>query len=318
MNTINVNRQTEKTADIHKLGFVILHFNALNETINCINSILKNIDTDIFHIVVVDNGSPNKTGNDLKIKFFKNKKVTIISSNYNIGFANGNNVGIDYLRNEFGADFICCMNNDTILEQKNFFQQIIAAYEKEYPAVIGPKVILRDGSVQQYPNKLFTLIQYKKILADRNFVFNHYYLWQIKKKVLNIKFISKLNSFRHRKNDSIYTSKKNNAYYSVEHLNVVLHGCCLIFTPLFWRYLKGFCTETFLYHEEEILFLDLMENGLKSMYSPNIYIRHFEDAATNMISNSDKEKMLFKTKNEIFSLNILIERLRIQEEGKRI
>ena len=37
-----------------RIGFVILHYNAIRETIDCVNSIMKNIDTDNYFIIIVD------------------------------------------------------------------------------------------------------------------------------------------------------------------------------------------------------------------------------------------------------------------------
>lgn len=41
----------------YKIGFVILHYLALRETINCVNSIEKNISYVNYEIIIVDNGS---------------------------------------------------------------------------------------------------------------------------------------------------------------------------------------------------------------------------------------------------------------------
>lgn len=62
----------------------------MEETINCVSSIRKNIDTSNYHIIVVDNASPNKTGFQLK-KYGDDSTVTVLLSEKNLGFANGNN-----------------------------------------------------------------------------------------------------------------------------------------------------------------------------------------------------------------------------------
>ena len=41
---------------MNKIGFVILHYNVINETINCVNSIMQHIDTPAYNIVI---GSDN-------------------------------------------------------------------------------------------------------------------------------------------------------------------------------------------------------------------------------------------------------------------
>ena len=48
--------------------FVILHYMALEETIQCVESILNNIEGD-KKVIVVDNCSPNNTGADLEKRY---------------------------------------------------------------------------------------------------------------------------------------------------------------------------------------------------------------------------------------------------------
>ncbi len=45
----------------YKIGFVILHYNAYKETIQCAKSIMDKLDTDCYEIIIVDNDSPNKS-----------------------------------------------------------------------------------------------------------------------------------------------------------------------------------------------------------------------------------------------------------------
>lgn len=68
------------------ISFIILHYNVVDETINCVNSIKNNINSNNYHIVIADNASPNKSGdillNNLTAKKcgMKNSLFTHISS----------------------------------------------------------------------------------------------------------------------------------------------------------------------------------------------------------------------------------------------
>ena len=75
------------------LAFVILHYNTMKETTDCICSIEKNIDGDKYNIVVVDNASPNGSGIQLEERYKENKRVHVILNSENQGFAKGNNLG---------------------------------------------------------------------------------------------------------------------------------------------------------------------------------------------------------------------------------
>lgn len=132
------------------IAFVVLHYNAIKETIDCVESIQKNIDTDSYCIVIVDNNSSNNTGSILNDKYRNHERIKVIINKENLGFAKGNNVGIDYARNVLRSEYVCCLNNDTLLEQKDFFSQISHLHDEKHIAVIGPQVILKDNSVQEY------------------------------------------------------------------------------------------------------------------------------------------------------------------------
>lgn len=88
-----------------------MHYQALNETLVCVNSILK-LYKDV-NIVIVDNSSPNNSGNKIKNLFLDCSNIKVIINDENKGFARGNNVGYKYAK-EHGADFIIQVNNDTI------------------------------------------------------------------------------------------------------------------------------------------------------------------------------------------------------------
>lgn len=62
--------------------------------------------------------------------------------------------------------------------------------------------------------------------------------------------------------------------------------------------------------EENILFVDLMDNGLTNIYSPKIQMKHLEDAATDSIVKNEKEKNKFIESNRADSLQVLIRKLK--------
>lgn len=133
-----------------KIAFVILHYCALTETLACIESIEKNIDVKNYLIVIVDNGSPNHTGEALVKLYGKKKNCKIILNNSNLGFAKGNNVGFRFAKAQ-GAKFICMMNSDTCIIDKNFGEQIWRDYNKYHYYVLGPDIILKQSETRVNP-----------------------------------------------------------------------------------------------------------------------------------------------------------------------
>ena len=54
---------------------------------DCVASIDNNIDTEKYHIVIVDNASPNGSGKELEEYYEHSEKVTVLLSEENLGFA---------------------------------------------------------------------------------------------------------------------------------------------------------------------------------------------------------------------------------------
>lgn len=277
--------------------FVILNYNLYQETVDCVNSICTNIDTKSFHVIIVDNLSPSGAGEKLQHLYENSKIVTVLLNTQNAGFANGNNKGIDEARRRFNPKYICCLNNDTLLEQKNFYANLESTYNEGFPAVIGPKIILKDGRIQHVNHHLLTIEQYKKRIEKLEEGKAEFCIPS--EKLLQIRIIYELNFLRPK-----YRKEKVSTF-----TDVILHGCCLIFTPIFFEKLKGFDNRTFLYYEEHLLYILLKTKGLHNKYCPNIQIRHLEDMSTKSIAKKNKSKDDFIRKHSLSSLRILVNEL---------
>lgn len=274
------------------IAFVVLHYNTFSTTCECVDSIKMNIDSKNYKIVVVDNYSQNNTFFRLKEYYKDDLNVIVLQTNKNLGFANGNNFGINYIRNNFKFKFLCCCNNDILLYQKDFFLKLNLIKIDDI-AVIAPKVFKADGSIQTYNCFLKDKGYYEKLLKKSYFYKKHKNIVLIRKKIAKIyKFITR--------------KKQDTTFFNDSHFNIILHGCCLIFTNVFFENYDGFNTKTFLYREEEILYNMVTRKGLKTFYNPNIYITHLEDVSTDSVVITNKKKIDFIYKNQIDSLKILI------------
>ncbi len=92
----------------NKAAIVIITYNNLDYTINCIESIKKYTKKDTYEIIIIDNMSTDGTREWLK----KQSNLKIIMNDYNVGFPKGCNQGIE----EANVDFdILLLNNDTIV-----------------------------------------------------------------------------------------------------------------------------------------------------------------------------------------------------------
>jgi len=117
-----------------KVSIIILNWNGLKDTIECLES-LKKITYPNYEVIVVDNDSK---GNDADIleERYKNY-IRVIRNKENLGFAGGNNVAIRQVLKEEKSDYILLLNNDTIVEP-NFLEELIKiALQDEKIAIIG-------------------------------------------------------------------------------------------------------------------------------------------------------------------------------------
>jgi GT2 family glycosyltransferase len=280
----------------------------LDETEACVQSIQANIDTPEYHIVIVDNHSPNQTGKKLAEKYATSDNVSVILSEENLGFARGNNLGIDYARKILKAKFVCAMNNDTILEQKDFFKCVQEEYTVHNMAVIGPMVINNDGAIHKYGGGIsLNKSKFEEVLLTmtnpsfKTKLLRQLYIMPIFGKYIKNYFLKKI--FR-----------DCGDYYENYHEDVLLFGCCLIFTPTFFEKLDGFNPKTFMYREEELLLLALRKKNLKSAYCPKLQIRHIGEKATSTDYKTAQQREAFHIKYQIESLKILIDELEGYEE----
>ena len=109
----------------YRVGYVVLHYNTDQDTVECINSIRRMTDNPI---VIVCNGSKNDSDEFIE-KYYENQmSIFVIKNNENKGFARGNNDGIRYLRQNNIADIVVCINNDIVFTDASFEEKIVREY----------------------------------------------------------------------------------------------------------------------------------------------------------------------------------------------
>ncbi|WP_243548896.1 glycosyltransferase [Priestia megaterium] len=80
------------------ITYVILHYLTNDDTSKCVKSIQQCNQNQDFNIVIVDNASHNKSFLSIKEEFSNLSNVYFIENDYNMGFAQGNNIGYDYAK----------------------------------------------------------------------------------------------------------------------------------------------------------------------------------------------------------------------------
>ncbi|NEY21475.1 glycosyltransferase [Bacillus ginsengihumi] len=113
-----------------KTSIIILTYNQLNYTKQCINSIYNYTNKDDIEVIVVDNGSTDGT------KEYLNKLTEIkkIYNNKNLGFSKGCNQGMSAAK----YDNILFLNNDTIVTKNWLTAMLRELHSDESVGMVGP------------------------------------------------------------------------------------------------------------------------------------------------------------------------------------
>ncbi|WLI08996.1 glycosyltransferase [Pseudomonas sp. FP597] len=94
-----------------KVSIVLVTYNNLNLTIQCVNSILRNTTWPHYQLIVVDNGSDDGTAEYLERLRQAVPTTRVILNSDNRGFAAANNQGL----READGDVLLLLNNDTVV-----------------------------------------------------------------------------------------------------------------------------------------------------------------------------------------------------------
>jgi len=277
------------------ISFVILHYKNLNDTIECIESINK-LDGE-KSIIVVDNNSTTKL-DQKKILSYTNDLVLL---NNNLGFAKGNNAGCKYAIEKYQPDFLCVINSDTIIDQKGFMNQIYDLYDKYNFDILGPK-ILPEASESCNPFKVYKTLDEVESRIEYTKKLIRLYKNPLLRNILNA----------YIKIKRIFVKPVNNKNGDIDTIDVALHGCALMFSKKYYEKFKDvFYSETFLFHEEEFLYLRCKQNNLVSLYSPSISIYHKEGQSIKKEFNKNRNQgLIFRNEEILKSLALLKQQMK--------
>ena len=161
-----------KLNKIIDLSVIIVNYKTPSHLKQCIKSIQKNESKLDYEIIVVDNNSQDETVKMIEDDFmynYKNEKINnveLIANKKNLGFPKAVNQGIKKSKGKY----ILLLNPDiTILETS--LEQMID-YMKKNPqiAVLGPKLINPNGSIQHSCFSRFTspqIVLYRRTLFGK-------------------------------------------------------------------------------------------------------------------------------------------------------
>ena len=240
------------------LALIVLNYNDYETTesfINCVRP-YENIDK----IIVVDNCSTDKSYE--KLSKLENEKINVIQTDYNKGYAAGNDFGIQYAVDRYNPDFLVISNPDVEFEKKTLDVMCNVMKEKNRAGVVTCMMNCTSGIELPVAWKLPT---YKDCLIENLFIL---------KKILG-------NSLEYDK-----------SYFSNEICEVdVVPGSFFMISTETYKEIGGFDKSTFLYYEENILSHRLKENSFVNYICTDIEYIHRHSVSINKSINSVRKRL---------------------------
>lgn len=115
-----------------RVSVVILNWNGRGDTLACIESVLASRDV-AFDVIVVDNGSTDGSQDAIRGTY---PTATLIETGCNLGYAEGNNVGLRHAL-QGDADYLLILNNDTIVAP-DMLSELVRASTTLPRSILGP------------------------------------------------------------------------------------------------------------------------------------------------------------------------------------
>lgn len=253
-----------------KLSIIIVNWNTKELLRQCLNSIPKVDNRGLkLEIIVVDNVSEDGSCEMVKKEF---PEVRLIQNKENLGFAKGNNVGL----NEAKGEYIMILNSDTIIKEGAIEKLVKFLDTNENAAGVMPLLLNKDNSIQKdpiylrFPSPLFVFINYNSFF-----------------KKIAVNFFS----------DLLYSVNDFSRVSEVEQLS----GAAMIIKGDILKSIGGF-DETYPYYFEDVdLSFQLRKLGYKLFMDPEAKIIHLGGQSTKkLIENDGMDKMHYLNFNSLF------------------
>ena len=243
-----------KNNNNNRVMIIILNYLSYELTMDLITQ-LKDQTYDKYDIVVIDNNSPNASGEILRDNS-KKYGYYFIQSNKNNGYASGNNIGIRYAVNN-GYQYSLVINNDVKLTDDNLINKLVSIMD-DNPRLcaIGPQIFNLDGEVCAPYCRRPTFFSLS---------------------------FGIINEKKYRKQNS-----------SISQIVYRVHGCCMLLDNDAMSKVNYMDERTFLYSEEDILAEKMMSIGKTMYYCADTNIVHMESNSIKM-TNKKKNIMLKNT-----------------------
>ncbi len=249
-----------------ELSIIIINYNTYKITCDCIQSIIDTTQDVAYEIILIDNGSTECLAIDFKHKF---PKINLSISEVNLGFAGGNNFGLQIAKGKY----ILLLNSDTILIENSIQLSLKKIKTLNNVGFLGIQAIYPNGKLQDTCSRLPTI---------KNLVSDLFFLHQIFPGVKNYYSLNK----------SFYPD--------------AIWGCYMLFKKeLLLNFKKNQLNDTFFMYCEDLLWCwEARELKLKNYYYADTRMIHLNKGSQKDKKVKDKMNTLL-TENKVKLKNII-------------
>ncbi len=229
-----------KTRDI---AIIILNYMSWKETLKEVSMCHDFLCVDYQDIIVIDNASPNESGDELEKASFE--KFVFLKAKENKGYAAGNNIGLKHARSN-GYKYALVLNNDIIIDNSELLAFMMKVFLKDpIVAVVNPDIYSpegylynRDAKKPSFFDLTIGMLAYKRIGRKLDDMGGYGYVYRPQ-------------------------------------------GCCMMLDLEKVREVDYFDENTFLYYEEFILAERLARSGYKCACANSVSVIHNHSQTVN-------------------------------------
>lgn len=259
------------------VSIIIVNYNTVDLTIQCVNSIYEKTCGVDFEIIIVDNASSDDSVIRIKKTF---PLVTLIESKENLGFGRANNLGV---RSAIGK-YIFLLNSDTVLINNAI--EILWKFMETTSTEVGVCGGILYDSCHRENGSFGTFPTVKSILQ----------------KTIN-----------REPSNLYYTLKKNNTLKEKECCKVdYVLGADMFLSRALYNDMEGFDPIFFMYYEESDLQKRIVEKGYENYVLSTVQIVHLVNVSVNKLPTNkkrmivDKSMLLYMKKHNSIQIYLIL------------
>lgn len=255
---------------------IVLNYNDIENTERYVEKV--RLFDCIDKIIVVDNNSSDNSSDRLEL-LKKYVKIEILYVKQNLGYAQGNNVALEYAYKNYEIKNFIISNPDIEISESSL-EKILNVLDGDEYVVSSGLIYNKDNSVAK--NYAWKLPTYVNILTEK-FLITNYIAKQIGK-------------------SRYYERSLKEIPKEVE----VISGCFFAIKAQKFKEVGFFCKDTFLYYEENILFYKLAKKNYRSAIVKDAPIIHYGGTSTKKnITSFFKIQKIHSESEKFFIMNCL-------------